>query len=99
MKLPSYLSLSRHHVFRFRRRVPDDLRRYFRSNELRRSLRVRDKREAVHAARLLALRTDLLFEELRSVKNGKKKPDESLRQDMISEADLSELGLGKYKID
>ena len=37
MKFPSYLSLSRHHIFRFRRRVPDDLRRYFQSNELRRS--------------------------------------------------------------
>jgi hypothetical protein len=79
MKLPSYLSLSRHRVFRFRRRVPDDLRRYFRSNELRRSLRVRDKREAVHVARMLALRTDLLFAELRGVSNGKKERAPSLK--------------------
>jgi hypothetical protein len=91
MKLPSCLTLSRHHVFRLRSRVPDDLRRYFHSKELRRSLRIRDKRGAVHAASLLALRTDLLFEALRSMSNGKKKPDELVRQDLIVEMDLSEL--------
>lgn len=94
MKLPSYLHVSRHHVFVFRRRVPDDLRAHFNSDELRCSLRTRNKQEAVRVARAMALKTDLVFERLRAM--GKKTKDSVIRADMLYRLELPEW---KFELD
>ena len=90
MKLPSYLHVSRHHVFVFRRRVPNDLRAHFNSDELRCSLRTKSKQDAVRVARAMALKTDLVFEELRAM--GKKTKDDVIQADLIYEMDFLDLG-------
>lgn len=96
---PSYLCLSRHHVFRFRRRVPDDLRDRFRGDELRCSLGTKSKGEAVRIARMLAMKTDILFERLRNMASNKDLEDDAIRMDLIMKADLSDLRLGKFEIE
>jgi integrase len=105
MRVPGYLRITRHHVYCFRRRVPDDLLGRFASNELRCSLATKDKKEAVRRARVLALKIDLLFERLRTMANDKQeeadkqKEADPLQVDLSHEIDLRELGLGLHKID
>lgn len=98
MKLPSYLQVSRHYVFRFRRRVPDDLRHHFAINELRCSLSTKEKSKAVSMARVLAIKTDIIFDRLRHMTE-KKKDKDFLRIDLIWKADLSELGNFEIEYD
>ena len=97
--MPGYLRVSRHHVYVFRRRVPHDLSGRFPSDEVRKSLRTKDKRTAVKLARLLALRIDLLFDKVRSMPEGAGDDDDSLKVKMMVSFDLRDVGLGKMDID
>lgn len=61
MKLHSYLHLSRHNIYIFRRRIPKNLQNYFNTNEIRQSLGTSSLNEAVAHARILANDSDNLF--------------------------------------
>ena len=63
----AFLQRSRHGtVWYFRRRTPDDLRQIIGHPYLVKSLRTEQRREAIILARCLGVRTDTLFEKLRS---------------------------------
>lgn len=98
MKLPSYIRLSRHHVYCFRRRIPHDLLGIFPVGEVRHSLKTKDRKIAVQRARELALRIDLLFERVRAMANNKNDEDEGLRFDLTVAVEAQAPGLN-FKID
>ena len=92
MKLPAYLRISRHHVYSFRRRIPDDLQDRFATNELRYSLKTKDRRQAIRLSRICALKVDLLFDYLRRMAKKKNPKGELLKTDMVVSFDMGELG-------
>ncbi|MGX8881683.1 tyrosine-type recombinase/integrase [Methylovorus sp. SPW-M1] len=61
MKLPSYLRLSKHRIYIFRRRVPQNLLQWFPSNEIRISTREVSRPMAIMKSRWLSLELDNLF--------------------------------------
>ena len=61
MKLPSYLHLSRHSIYIFRRRIPHKIQSLFNTNEIRISLRTSNYKEAIVNARILGFNADILF--------------------------------------
>ena len=69
MNTSSYLKLSRHNIYIFRRRIPKALLDFFRTNELRISTKTSDKKSALHIARSIANESDLLFKQLITNKN------------------------------
>jgi integrase len=69
MNTSSYLKLSRHNIYIFRRRVPKALLDFFSTNELRISTKTRDKKSALHIARSIANESDFLFQQLITNKN------------------------------
>jgi integrase len=68
MKTSSFLKLSRHNIYIFRRRIPKALADLFKTNELRITTKTSDKKIALHIARNIANETDLLFERLKNNK-------------------------------
>ena len=66
MKLPSYLRITRHNIYVFRRRIPKDVEHYFYTNEIRKSLYETNKNKAVIKARILALKCEEIFYCLRN---------------------------------
>ena len=75
MNTSSYLKLSRHNVYIFRRRIPKSLADFFVTNELRVSTKTSDKKIALHIARNIANESDLLFARLKKNKNMADKKD------------------------
>ena len=75
MNTSSYLKLSRHNIYIFRRRIPKALLDFFSTNELRISTKTSDKKSALHIARSIANESDLLFEQLAKNKNMEDKKD------------------------
>jgi integrase len=75
MNTSSYLKLSRHNVYIFRRRIPKSLLDFFITNELRISTNTSNKKTALHIARRIANESDLLFERLKNNKNMTDKKD------------------------
>lgn len=75
MKSSSYLKLSRHNVYTFRRRIPKSLIDFFITNELRISTNTSNKKTALQIARNIANESDLLFEQLKNNKNMAVKKD------------------------
>lgn len=75
MNTSSYLKLSRHNVYIFRRRIPKSLLDFFITNELRISTKTSNKKTALHIARRIANESDLLFERLKNNKNMADKKD------------------------
>lgn len=69
MNTSSFLKLSRHNVYIFRRRIPKALANFFKTNELRISTKTSDKKIALHIARSIANESDLLFERLKNNQN------------------------------
>ncbi|MFM9834988.1 MAG: DUF6538 domain-containing protein, partial [Methylophilaceae bacterium] len=69
MTTSSYLKLSRHNVYIFRRRIPKSLLDYFKTNELRISTKSSNKKTALYIARSIANESDLLFERLKNNHN------------------------------
>lgn len=61
VKVPSYLHVNRYGIFYFRMAIPIHLRVKFNKHEIRRSLRTRDKSEAIIVAQKLHLYFDLFF--------------------------------------
>lgn len=83
----NFIERSRHGtVFYFRRRVPRDLRERLGRCHIYVSLRTEQRRLAILRARLLAVRTDQVFEEIRSMP--RKKSDELFRIDFGLHIDL-----------
>lgn len=79
MKLTSYLQLSRHNIFVFRRRIPNDLKSLFGVNEYRLSLSTSNRKCAIRYTRIVANHLDELFLRLRySMKSDKNNRDELL---------------------
>lgn len=77
MKLTSYLQISRHNIFVFRRRIPNDLKSLFGSNEYRLSLSTSNRKCAIRYTRIVANHLDELFFRLRySMKSDKNNRDE-----------------------
>lgn len=66
IKLPSNLHRNRHGVLYFRLHIPKDIRCYFETSTIYRSLNTSSVRRASDDARVLALKAKLLFKELRS---------------------------------
>lgn len=73
--LSSHLHRSRYGVFYFRRAVPPDLRGYFPSRELYRSLRTSNRVEANRLVRLVSARVEFAFIFLRRYMPDKDKTD------------------------
>lgn len=93
----NYLKLSRHGTtFYFRRRVPDDLRSVIGKRYLLRSLGTAIRREAIIRGRVLASRSDQLFENLRIMPNTTNR--EGLRIDFGYECHIDDSGLKKHSI-
>ncbi|MRV74061.1 hypothetical protein GJ700_20335 [Duganella sp. FT92W] len=65
-KLPSHLHRSRSGILHFRIAIPPDLRHYFASNEIYKSLRTPDVRAAAIAAMTLSIKVKNLFAALRA---------------------------------
>lgn len=61
---PSYLSLSRHHIYYFRWPLPQEVRQAGRSPYIRLSLRTREPKEALRLANMLAYHADCLIEQI-----------------------------------
>lgn len=61
MKLPTYIHLSRHNIYIFRRRIPSNLQQYFNTNELRQTLATTSIKDASARAKILARDSDILF--------------------------------------
>lgn len=61
MKLPTYIHLSRHNIYIFRRRIPFNLQQYFNTNELRQTLATTSIKDASARAKILARDSDILF--------------------------------------
>lgn len=61
MKLPSYLRLSRHNIYIYRRRVPVDVLSHFKTGEIRSSLNESRKKTAIQKAYKLTVECDALF--------------------------------------
>jgi len=74
MKLPSYIHLSRHRIYKFRRRIPDDLTNHLAGNEIRLTLSTSDRREAIRRARIIAVETDALFEKVHAARQSRNTP-------------------------
>ncbi len=66
MKLSSYLHLSRHNIYYFRRRISDDVRHFFNTNEIRQSLATSNLKVAIARARILANDSENLFFKLKN---------------------------------
>jgi hypothetical protein len=90
LKLPSHLHRNRHGVFYFRRAVPADLRGYFPTRELYRSLKTASRSEAYRLVRLLSARVEFAFLLLRRFMPAKN--NGLVTAKMITEVDLGELG-------
>ncbi len=90
-RLPSHLRRNRHGVFYFRRAVPLDLRRYFATRELYRSLGTARRSEAVRFVRIVSARVEAAFALLRGGVPEEEK--ELLQADLIMRIDLGELGM------
>ncbi len=75
MNTSSYLKLSRHNIYIFRRRIPKALLDFFITNELRFSTKTSNKKIALHIARKIAIESDLLFERLKNDLNMTDKKD------------------------
>lgn len=75
MNTSSFLKLSRHNVYIFRRRIPKALADFFKTKELRISTKTSDKKIALRMARNIANESDFLFERLKNSKNMTDKPD------------------------
>lgn len=69
LRLPSYIQISQHHVYYFRRSVPPDLRPGLQRRELKVSLRTSDRIQAIRLGRLLTLKSDGIFNRLRNMNN------------------------------
>lgn len=78
MNSSSYLKLSRHNVYIFRRRIPKCLLDFFITNELRISTKTSNKKTAIHIARKIANESDILFEQLKNNKNMTDEKDDFL---------------------
>lgn len=94
----SYLKQSRHRsIYYFRRRVPDDIRSVLGRAYLVKTLGTGLRRKAIVLARILASRTDVLFQQLRTMPN---QNDAPLQVDLIFELDFNDLGsLKKVRIE
>lgn len=91
-----FLQRSRHGTtYFFRRRVPADIQHVFKIAQLYRALATTDRRTAIVRARVLASRTDRLFEQVRAM--GKKK-EEVLQVGLILKLDQDELGLDRLTL-
>jgi hypothetical protein len=97
IKLPSHLCRSRNGILYFRIAIPPDLRDYFHTKEIYRSLRTASVRDAKHSAHLLAGNFKQTFDRIRQdVMSGKgKKADKGLEVDFITHLDLDEFGRRK----
>lgn len=71
---PSYLQLSRHHIFYFRVAVPKPLRGFFTppKGEIKQSLHTRERRAALSLARMLFVQWENTFAELRKIMAGQR---------------------------
>lgn len=78
MKLPGYLRISRHNVYIYRRRIPNNLLVYFNTAEIRQSLGTSSRKEGILRARLLTVETDSLFARLRNNMPADDKPSKLL---------------------
>jgi hypothetical protein len=65
IKLPSHLHRSRSGTLHFRIAIPPDLRHYFASREIYRSLRTPSVRDATHTAQALSIAFKRVFSEIR----------------------------------
>ena len=65
MNIPSYLRVTKHNIYVFRRRIPKDLQNCFKTNEIRISLGIKDKKQAITKSYYLALEYEKLFNSLR----------------------------------
>ena len=85
----NYLKQSRPGTpYQFRRRVPDDVRGVLGKLFLVKSLGTTRRREAIILARVLAFRTDYLFQRIRTMPSS----DDNIRIDLILKVDFNELG-------
>lgn len=61
MKLPSYLRLSKHNIYIYRRRIPVDVLSHFKTGEIRSSLNESRKKTAIQKAYKLTVECEALF--------------------------------------
>ncbi|PTQ79800.1 hypothetical protein C8R21_1224 [Nitrosospira multiformis] len=90
IKLPSHLCRSRNGNLYFRIAIPPDLRDYFQTKEIYRSLRTASVRDAKHAVHLLAGTFKQTFERIRQdIMSGKsKKTDKGFEFDFITKIEF-----------
>lgn len=69
MKICSYLRLSRHNVYVYRRRIPENIQEFFATREIRQSLYTSDYKLAKSLARILTAEIEKHFLNLNMTKN------------------------------
>jgi integrase len=94
VRTPNYLQRNSYGIYYFRIGVPRSLQTHLGQKEIRRSLRTGERSRAIHLARILLGRAELLFELARGSMSKNKKKDNSF----IGYMEFDSLELGDMKL-